>query len=355
MGLLMGISFDFYGLVVEVTGSDDAVVEEVRRDFSFFERPEGHSTDPEPEDRVVIRMNLEAPRYEGLPAVPATVLTPRNVSFLDGRTSYIDYFGRGLVVYKRGERLCEAYSADRDLLREIIYLFLLSTVGQHLDRRGLHRLHALGVSYCGKGVLLLLPSGGGKSTLARTLLEEPGFVLLSEDTPLIDRSGRVLPFHLPLGIRLGGETDVPEKYLRTVRRMEFEPKTLVDLEYYGEGIGSDIVPPGVILIGQRNLGEVSEIVPLWRLQGFKALVKNMVVGLGVYQGLEFLLERSLWEALGKVGTGFSRLYNSLRLLSRAKVYRFTLGRDHEKNRKTLLEFVQREIRDVAKSNVTSPS
>jgi hypothetical protein len=59
--------------------------------------------------------------------------------------------------------------------------------------------------------------------------------------------------------------------------------------------------------------------------------------------------------LGKVGTGFSRLYNSLRLLSRAKVYRFTLGRDHEKNRKTLLEFLEREIRDVAKSNVTSPS
>lgn len=332
----MTIWFDFYGLVIEVTSNQADLVDEVRRDFSFFEVGETGS-------QVVIRMHLEAPVYTGLPAVPATVLTPRNVSFRDGRTTYIDYFGRGLGVYKRDERECDIYSEDTHLLREIVYLFILSTAGQHLDSRGLHRLHALGVSYHGRAVLLLLPSGGGKSTMALSLLNQDGFLLLSEDTPLIDRRGRALPFHLPLGIRLGNETEIPKKYLRTVRRMEFEPKTLVDIEYFKDRLENGTVEPALVLIGQRNLGDESEIVRIWRLGAFKSLIKYMVVGLGVYQGLEFLLEKGLLDALGKIGVGFSRLYNSLRLLGRVKTYRFVLGRDQEKNRRTLLEFLKREL------------
>jgi hypothetical protein len=334
----MTIWFDFYGLVIEVTCSRTELVEEVRRDFSFFQVDQRDS-------QVVINMHLEAPSYSGLPEVPATVLTPRNVSFLAGRTTYIDYFGRGLGVYDRDQKRCDVYTEDEHLLREIVYLFILSTAGQHLDKRGLHRLHALGVSYNGRGVLLLLPSGGGKSTMALALLGEDGFLLLSEDTPLIDRKGRALPFHLPLGIRIGNDTDIPKEYLRTVRRMEFEPKTLVDLEFFKDRLVSDAVEPGLILIGQRNLGQQSKIVRISKFAAFKSLVKYMVVGLGVYQGLEFLLEKGLFDAVRNVGVGFSRLYNSVRLLFRARAYRFVLGRDHEKNRRTLIEFLKRELGD----------
>jgi len=52
----------------------------------------------------------------------------------------------------------------------------------------------------------------------------------------------------------------------------------------------------------------------------------MIVGLGVYQGLEFLLERGLWEILGKGAVVASRLYNSLRLLARVPACRFVSGR-----------------------------
>jgi len=126
--------------------------------------------------------------------------------------------------------------------------------------------------------------------------------------------------------------------------MEFDPKTLIDIEYFKDRL-SEAVEPGLILVGERNLGDVSEITPLARHRAFKALVKYVIIGLGVYQGLEFLLERGLWEVLGKGGVAASRLYNSLSLLARAPAYRFILGRDTERNCRTLVEFIHQANRN----------
>jgi hypothetical protein len=326
--------FAFYGLTIEVSSATADLVEEVRRHFSYFRVPLVKG-------QVQVEMHRTAPPYCDLPALPASVITPRNVCFENKKISYIDYFGRGLAVFDRKEKRCVIYGKDHDLVHEIAYLFILSTVGQYLDSRRIHRVHALGVSYKRKGILLLLPSGGGKSTMALELMRQPGFFLLGEDTPLIDRHGRILPFPLRLGVHPEQETGIPRQYLRTVNRMEFDPKTLIDISYFKDRLG-EAVDPGLILVGERNLGDVSEIVALDRRRAFKAVVKYVIVGLGVYQGLEFLLERGLWEVLGKGGVVASRLYNSLRLLARAPAYRFVLGRSTEKNCQTLVDFIQRK-------------
>lgn len=327
--------FDFYGLTIEVRSSSPDLAAEVRRDFAYFRVPSG-------EGRVQIDMHLSAPPYAELPAVPASVITPRNVCFQNKHLTYIDYFGQGLAIFDRRRMVCSVYGTDADLVREIVYLFVLSTVGQHLDGKGLHRVHGLGMSYRGQGILTLLPSGGGKSTMAQRLLGHPEFRLLSDDTPLIDRSGHMHPFPLRVGFKPHRDVGIPPQYLHTVRRMEFDPKTLIDIDYYHDRLGSR-VPPRALLVGARNLGDVSEIAPLSRSRAFKALLKYMVVGLGVYQGLEFLLERGIWELSGKGGIVASRLYNSLRLLARTPSYRFVLGRDPERNCETLLEFIRREF------------
>jgi len=177
--------------------------------------------------------------------------------------------------------------------------------------------------------------------MALQLMRRPEFLLLGEDTPLVDRKGRILPFPLRLGINPNHDTGIPPQYLRTINRMEFDPKTLIDIDYFKDRL-SEAVEPGMILVGERNLGEVSEIIPLARHRAFKALVKYMIIGLGVYQGLEFLLERGLWELLGKGGVVASRVYNSLSLLTRAPAYRFVLGRNTEKNSQTFIEFIHQK-------------
>lgn len=323
--------FDFYGLTIEVSSSSKVLVEEVLRDFAYFRTARG-------EGKVQIEMHLTPPPYAGLPPLSASLITPRNVCFQNKKITYIDYFGQGLAVFNREEKHCMVYGTDIDLLHEIVFLFILSTVGQYLDSRGIHRIHALGVSYNNRGILLL-PSGGGKSTMALELLCHPGFLLLGEDTPLIDRHGHILPFPLRLGVRPEQDTGIPSQYLRTMRRMEFDPKTLIDIEYFRDRLGKE-VEPGIILVGERNLGEASAIIPLSRHSALNALVKYMIVGLGVYQGMEFLLERGLWELLGKGGVAASRLYNSIVLLFRAPAYRFVLGRNTKKNSETLIEFIR---------------
>ena len=328
--------FDFYGFVVELVSDNPDVVAEVRRDFAWFAK----QSDGQPDMRVTI--HFTAPPYDSLPSVAASVLTPRNVSYRDGDVSYVDYFGRGLAVVNTAAKTCDIYGSDFDLDREIAYLFLLSTVGQHLDAEGLHRIHAMGVNYKGKGILLLLPSGGGKSTMTMELLRRDDFTLLSEDTPLIDRKGRIHPFPLRLGFRNDGGVEVPEEQRRTLQRMEFEPKTFVDISFFAHRL-SDSVDPVLLLVGERNLGLKSAIVPLSRRATLNALIKYLVVGLGVYQGLEFLLERGLWEMTGKTGIAASRMRNGLALMSRTTAHKFILGRDTAKNSETLIEFIRQKL------------
>jgi hypothetical protein len=125
--------------------------------------------------------------------------------------------------------------------------------------------------------------------------------------------------------------------------MEFDPKTLIDVEYFADRLASGAFDPGCILVGQRSLGDASEIVPLSSQRAARALLTNMVVGLGVYQGVEFLLERGWLEVLGRGGLAASRLRNALALLGRAPAYRFVLGRSSERNCQTLLQLLDRTL------------
>ncbi|HKA54444.1 MAG TPA: hypothetical protein VKJ47_12365 [Candidatus Binatia bacterium] len=148
--------FDFHGLSLAVCSTSALLVEEIRRDFSYF-------LVPERETQVRVHAHLLPPPYADLPAVPASRFTLRNVCFRRGDVIYLDYFGQGLAVFDRRARRCDVYGTVPDLVHEIVYLFVLSTVGRYLGGLGIHRVHALGVSYRRQGVLLLLPSGGGRA------------------------------------------------------------------------------------------------------------------------------------------------------------------------------------------------
>ena len=65
----------------------------------------------------------------------------------------------------------------------------------------------------------------------------------------------------------------------------------------------------------------------------------------MYQGVEFVLERSAWEILGKLGLACSRLRTSLQVIRRAQVYRFGLGRDVEQNAEMLIKFMGEQSSD----------
>ena len=119
----------------------------------------------------------------------------------------------------------------------------------------------------------------------------------------------------------------------------FGPKTLIDIDYFRDKIASPC-PAGAILLGERWLSGPSCICPEPRGRAFKGFIHNSVIGLGLYQGVEFLLASSPWELLGKIGLAWSRLQNSLQVMRRSQVYRFAMGPDSEETFRVLRQFLR---------------
>jgi hypothetical protein len=325
------VYFDFYGLRIELRSADQRTVEGIGRDFAYFKAHPGSA-------QVVIEVMDSKPDFASLPDLRASIHTINYVCYSGKEHVYTDYHGRGLRVSDLTGGSHRILSEDPDLRHEISYLTILSAVGKHLDSKHIHRVHALGVSANGKAALILLPEKGGKTTLALRLLESGRVKLLSEDSPLITRQGHIMPFPLRLGILPGGEGDIPPEYRYPVSFMRVGTKVLVDVSYYADKIGSTC-PPGAILLGERVLGCGAAIEPARRVGAAREFVKSSVIGLGLHQGLEYLLGRSVWDTLGRSRLAFSRFRNSAKVLRRSRVYRYTIGHDAEKNCQVLLDFL----------------
>jgi hypothetical protein len=331
-----GAAFDVYGFRFRVTEDGaPAAAGGLADDFAFFRRD--HVDRP-----LEILLRREDPPYDDVPTRPASVYTPRNVSLSNGPRTFIDYSGRALAVYDRALQTFRVHSRHSDLLYEAAYLFLLSRIGESLDAAHLHRIHAMALSYRSRAVLAILPMGGGKSTLAAEMLKVPDFGFLSDDSPFIDPEGAILAFPLRLGLLPGGEGDVPEEYRRTINRMEFGPKILVRHDVFRDRITSR-AEPGIVFLGYRSLSPDCRIEPARTGESYRSMITNCAVGLGLFQGLEFVLRSSPWELAGKARVGWSRLSNARRLFHRSEVYRLVLGRNPAENARVVTDFVRARL------------
>ena len=305
-------------------------------DFSYFvtEPPEGGSAE------YTIQTRQMEPRWNELPELTAQVQTPRNHCYTQGDLTYLDYSGKALGVYDRSKNHLDVYSSHVHMLHEIVYLSILSRVGELLERRGLHRVHALAVGREHDTALFMMDSGGGKSTLGMGFLrEDPRYQIVSEDSPLVDHKGRVYPFPLRLGILPPFPEGIPPEHIYRLDRMEFDPKYLVSLDAFPGRMGEGEYKPTHLFIGKRRLGNACVIRRASRWAGFKALLRHMVVGVGLYQGLEFLLRSSPLDLLRGIRVFMGRFVAAVRLLRRAQVHVVELGRDRDHNLREVIEFL----------------
>ena len=195
-------SFDVYNFRFTVRSAVEEPLRGIEEDFGFFAAKA--ATDGVA-DGVVIELIAGNPPAEILPSSDAVAYTPRNVSYRERGRRFIDYHGRALGIQDEATARFRLYSTHSEMLYEATYLYLLSQIGQSLDAAGLHRVHAVGVVIEDRAVLVMMPMGGGKSTLGLHLLRHPQVEILSDDSPFIDRHGRVLAFPLRLGLLPGSE------------------------------------------------------------------------------------------------------------------------------------------------------
>lgn len=326
----------FYGLAIEITSLDLQGLKNIEKDYSYFKSPLSHPS----HIKAKIKVIPEDPRYSDLPFLKASMYTPRNICYHRDNLTYIDYYGKGLVVADKKKNEYTVFSKDLYLRHEIVYLTILSLVGSHLDSKGLHRVHGFGVDLNGRGVLVLLPRGGGKTTLLLDILKEDNIKLISEDSPLVNRSGELLVFPIRIGVSASEKPeDISDEYIYYLERMEFGPKYLIDIAAFKDKITKEPSLSWLILVGIRALGPGSEIIPISKFKVLREFIKNSVIGLGLYQGMEFILQKSIFELLSKLGLIFSRLRNSFKIILASKTYLFVVGSDKKQNAATLLSFL----------------
>jgi len=331
------INFNFYGVKIKVSSDSEDHLDEIRRDFSYFLS-----------NNKICDINIETYfqdlPYNLIPQVKASLYLPSAIAYDHENTRYVDYNGQALTIYNYPIEKGQVYSENKELLHEISYLLILSRVGELLDRKGIHRIHALGISISGKAALCLLPMGAGKTTLALDLLKYKEIKLLSDDMVLIDKKGRILPFPLRIGVDRQINLDIPSKFLREFHRRQYGVKTLIDIEYFQDKIAT-ISSPWVIFIGERKFSTQAKIESINKIKAIWPFVRDGIIGLGLPQIVEYFLRNNLKD-LNKIPVILSRIFTSFKIILYSKIYKFVIGQDKEKNAKVLIDFLGSEHKKV---------
>lgn len=339
-----GKHFCLHGIAVELRGNR---VDRVAGDFDFYT---GRAITGKEKYRVTLELGPAS--AVKLPAVAAERVFSDCVLYREGGKLFYEYSGGAILEVERGKAFSRGRlsSDNTDLADEIAYLYLQSEIGRFLDAQGLHRVHALGIGLpSGKAALVLLPSGGGKSTLALELLQQEGCVLLSDDSPLVDRVGRVYPYLLRLSFR--PDAKLPAAWKENslpFERRKHGPKILVSTA----SLSSAALPrpeerfaPGFLVIGSRH-GALAEprLVKKAKWQSALPLFRDLVVGLGVPQVAELLLTKGILSLPGLAPTGVSRLAAASAFLARAHTFELELSRDPVRNARFLIETLEANAR-----------
>jgi hypothetical protein len=316
-------TFEAYGLTVAVEGWA-RVVAPIRLDFAWFEKPSAR----EPDVRVTVERG--PPDFGRFGHLTAAFVTPRSTVYRRESSYVVDHVGAAVSEMAADGSLMEVRGEDEHILHDAVYYFLVGRFGRHVDAIGLPRVHGLGVAGSHGAVLVLLPPGGGKTTLALRALREEGVTVLSDDSPLLDREGRLHPFPLRFGVNVedgapgGGQA-------RRIERLLRHPKLAVEVATFADRIATSPVPVRHVVVGARTLAPEGTLVQASRRTAIVPLIQEGVVGVGLYQGIGYAHQLGARAFAGKLATAAWRARCAGAALRRASVWQLRLGRNVESN------------------------
>ena len=326
---------NFYGITVSVCG-DKEIVSKLACDFGFF------LTQEQTDEKIKLNIKFAQPPYERLNNLTASTYKTDCICYDYKSIRYVDYNKQCLCIYDKKEFSAEVYSLSKDLLYEISYLFIHSRVGELLDLKGFHRIHACAFSYEGYAYVLMLPQGAGKSTFLFDLLKRNDIKLLSDDTPMIDSSAKLYPF--PIRIGLCNDIDIssiPKEYIYTFKRKNFGDKKLLAYDYFKNSIENKNLPVKLIY-GKRIFSQKAEIKKKNKLVILKELFTNCIIGYGLPQLLEYFLTGGLKDIFVKIYIVLLRTYSCIVLLLKCKgAYCFYLSNNITQNSEEFLNFFKK--------------
>ncbi len=306
-----------YGLDVRVTGDWPEVVEALRRDFTWFPRGSGDAD-------VNVRVRRRPPELTRFGALEARDITWKSTEYREGDTTIIDYLGQAVSV-DDGAGTFTIDGVHGWLVWRACYEYLLQASGRQLDRLGLARVNGLGLAGDDVGMLVILESGGGKTTLALSALAA-GRRLVSEGSPLLDGAGRLHPFPVPLLVR-GNSPEaafLPEEHVRRLPGIDTDPLSL-EVSAFADLVPAEPVPLRHVVFAARSLATKPELASVpWR-SVLVPMGRATVGGHGLFQGGgNDNAPARAWAARKRPGAFVAALLA-------AQAWRFRLSLDKEAN------------------------
>jgi hypothetical protein len=334
----MNLSLFFGPCCVITHSTNDSLLQKLARDFSFFTTP---SVDPS--DFVAITAELREPDWSAIRGLYLfTHFNGRAYGWGDRR--WVRY-AESLVAYDAAANQGSVTSPDEELLYHYTYYLMIALVGKHLDARGFHRIHALGVSVAGKTALFSMPISGGKTTLGLALMEDPAVCLYSEDTPLIDGQGLVHPFAVRLSLRDGHGAVIPKQWIRIKNDPVFGRKTLLDVDYYGrDRVAATPGRSPLVFWGIKSTQQRPSVRAVHPLRSLAWLVYYIVVGKDCPQRAEVFLRFSAGGIRMMAALFFRRLLAAVQLWRNSRSYRFYMTRDVPANAAFIKNFIRENAR-----------
>lgn len=331
------LRFDFHGVHVEVQSESDELLRTLVSDFRYFHRESDPTASP-PQLRV--HATVGPIPNELIPLDDASRQSFNCLSYDQGEVLTNDYYGEVLSILNRRTEEAKLFGPDLHRLHEVTFLLILSRVGKILDMRGLHKIHAFGVELDGKFLIGSMPMRGGKSTLLQCLLENPKTAILSDDTPLVDRSGRLYPFPLRIGTdRPNPKLQIKPEFLSQFERKQWGTKTLIDLAGLPNPVSKGGTGPIILFRGVRSRRPGCKIQRISRLRIFRELLSTLVIGIGLPMILEYFLERGFSDWPKRLYILVSRTRAALALALHSEAYRVSLGPDSDLNARALEKLV----------------
>ena len=320
---MLNTYLNIHGESVHLQFGDSSVHDLLKEDFSYF------AADTLTADGLKITLVDKSPQWK-------TRFSLWGRTFYSGPKGHrrVSFFPGVWVDYQFEAGVADIYYKDANLVYETCYQVLLSWVGERLDRRGIHRVHGLGVCQGGSGTLFLGASGTGKSTVALQLLEEGEIKWLSDDVPFVTSSGVMLAF--PQRIALREPPSNPDRNFRSFKRFRFGRKYIIGSDSFRSLIQPKAPLDRIVKMRRGSFVGTTKLSPLVTLL---YLCRWLVVGHETPQFWELFLRLEVKDVFYKLKILRSRIGLALLLCRKVEMCGFVLSSERAKNPPVLLSLL----------------
>ncbi|MBI1860152.1 MAG: hypothetical protein HYR96_04445 [Deltaproteobacteria bacterium] len=316
---MTAVTLNFYGIRVRVEG-ESALTARIEGEFGYFIADE--SVAP------IFRIRVH-PKFERTQNWRKLFRTKWSTLYLSkGKERRVCFFNKAWVAYRFEAGECDVYCDEAPTSFEVVYLVVLSYVGEELDRRGLHRVHGMGLCRDGRGILFLGTSGVGKSTLAIEFLKEHSSRILSDDTPLVEESGGMMAF--PQRIALKEMPSLNPQHVKRFKRTEFGEKFVIASSYFRDRVQPSVLTDAVVYLTREGNDSI-EIKSLTRAELFVLLLRWLVIGHETPQVWQLYLRFSPLSVWWKSRILVSRLRCAWAISRRSRPWKVNLAEDAERS------------------------